>query len=320
MSAFPNIVYMGTPHFAVEPLKAIVEMGWNVSAVVTVPDKPAGRGQKISESPVKVYAQQKGLNILQPEKLKNESFIEALKALKPDILVVVAFRMLPEAVWQIPTIGTFNLHASLLPQYRGAAPINWAVINGETKTGITTFLIDKEIDTGKVLFREEIAIGASETAGELHDKLMVKGGALVVKTIEALAHGNVEPVIQQNLAEPNWQLKSAPKLFKETCKINWENSSTSIYNLIRGLSPYPCAWSNLTLPDGTLTTAKIVLAQPSPSESKGIGKTEITGKTLTVSCEKGSINITHIQPAGKKVMESAEFLRGLRGAGSLLFW
>lgn len=320
MSVFPNIVYMGTPHFAVEPLKAIVEMGWNVSAVVTVPDKPAGRGQKIAESPVKTYALQKGLNILQPEKLKNESFIESLKALKPDIIVVVAFRMLPEAVWQIPSIGTFNLHASLLPHYRGAAPINWAVINGETKTGITTFLIDKEIDTGKVLFREEIAVGATETAGELHDKLMVQGGALVVKTIEALALGRIEPIFQNNLVEHNSVLKPAPKLFKETCKINWENNSTSIYNLIRGLSPYPCAWSNLTLPDGTPTTAKIIFAQPSPSESKGIGNAETTGKTLTVSCGIGSINITHIQPAGKKVMESAQFLRGLRGTGSLLFW
>lgn len=311
---------MGTPHFAVEPLKAIVEMGWNISAVVTVPDKPAGRGQKIAESPVKTYAQQKGLNILQPEKLKNESFIESLKALKPDIIVVVAFRMLPEAVWQIPSIGTFNLHASLLPQYRGAAPINWAVINGETKTGITTFLIDKEIDTGKVLFREEIAIGETETAGELHDKLMYQGGNLVVKTIEALCNGNVEPTLQHNLIDASSTLKPAPKLFKDTCKINWDNDSVSINNLIRGLSPYPCAWSNLTLPDGTTTTAKIIRAQLSEAISNGAGNVDINGKNIIVSCGKGRLTITQIQPAGKKVMEATEFLRGLRGKGSLLFW
>ena len=311
---------MGTPHFAVEPLKAIVEMGWNVSAVVTVPDKPAGRGQKIAESPVKTYALQNGLSILQPEKLKNESFIELLKALKPDIIVVVAFRMLPEAVWQIPSIGTFNLHASLLPQYRGAAPINWAIINGENKTGITTFLIDKEIDTGKVLFREEIAIGETDTAGALHDKLMVQGGALVVKTIEALCNGKVEPTLQHNLIDTNSALKPAPKLFKETCKINWENNSTSIFNLIRGLSPYPCAWSNLTLPDGTSTTAKIVRAQLLQLTSSGAGNVDVNGKNLSVSCGNGSVIITQIQPAGKKVMEAAEFLRGLRGTGNLNFW
>lgn len=311
---------MGTPHFAVEPLKAIVEMGWNVSAVVTVPDKPAGRGQKITESPVKTYAMQKGLNILQPERLKNESFIESLKFLNPDIIVVVAFRMLPESVWQVPRLGTFNLHASLLPQYRGAAPINWAIINGETKTGNTTFLIDNEIDTGKVLFRDEIAIGESETAGELHDKLMVKGGALVVKTIEALIQGHAEPMVQTNLVEPNSTLKPAPKLFKETCRITWENDSKSIYNIIRGLSPYPCAWSNLTLPDGTVTTAKIVRAQLSQLAGSGAGTVNGKEKYLTISCGNGSIAVTQIQPAGKKVMEAAEFLRGLRGTGNLLFW
>jgi methionyl-tRNA formyltransferase len=228
--------------------------------------------------------------------------------------------MLPEAVWQIPSIGTFNLHASLLPQYRGAAPINWAIINGENKTGITTFLIDKEIDTGKVLFREEIAIGETDTAGALHDKLMVQGGALVVKTIEALCNGKVEPTLQHNLIDTNSALKPAPKLFKETCKINWENNSTSIFNLIRGLSPYPCAWSNLTLPDGTSTTAKIVRAQLLQLTSSGAGNVDVNGKNLSVSCGNGSVIITQIQPAGKKVMEAAEFLRGLRGTGNLNFW
>jgi methionyl-tRNA formyltransferase len=317
----PSIVYMGTPHFAVEPLKAILDRGWNVSAVVTTPDKPAGRGQKIAESPVKAFAKQMGLNVLQPERLKDEQFVNTLKALNPDIAVVVAFRMLPEAIWQIPRLGTFNLHASLLPQYRGAAPINWAVMNGETITGLTTFLIDREIDTGKILFRHEVPIGEAETAGELHDKLMMLGGSLVIKTIEALMLGSVEPKQQQMVSDPSIPLKAAPKLFKDTCRVNWSNTTKMVFNQIRGLSPYPGAWSHLTLPDGSVTTAKLLLASPTSGTSYGPGKTKVeNGKLMSISCGDGCIAIDQIQLAGKRAMETAEFLRGLRGGAELHFF
>ncbi|HNV52943.1 MAG TPA: methionyl-tRNA formyltransferase, partial [Tenuifilaceae bacterium] len=257
----PRIVYMGTPDFAVEPLKAIVDAGYNVVAVVTVPDKPVGRGQKLQSSPVKQYAEEKGLLVLQPEKLRNEDFVNQLKELNPDIAVVVAFRMLPETVWSLPKIGTFNLHASLLPQYRGAAPINWAVINGEKKTGLTTFLLDKEIDTGNIIDQLEVLIDENETAGELHDKLMLLGGSMVVKTIQKLAEGNYTPTPQKNLAVG--ELKAAPKIFKETCKVDWGKSYIQVHNFIRGLSPYPAAWSEMVVsvdgawPQGWICTGSI---------------------------------------------------------------
>ncbi|RPH33226.1 MAG: methionyl-tRNA formyltransferase [Bacteroidales bacterium] len=309
-----RIVYMGTPDFAVEPLKALVNAGCNVIGVVTVPDKPAGRGQKIQSSPVKQYAQGKGLRIMQPEKLKNPEFIDELASLKPDIAVVVAFRMLPESVWTIPRIGTFNLHASLLPQYRGAAPINWAIINGEERTGVTTFLIDHEIDTGKVIFSEEINVSENETAGELHDRLMVIGAELVLKTVKGLADNCIKPISQENLLKTDRIIKSAPKIFRDTCRIDWSKTAQEIHNLIRGLSPYPAAWTEITFDNGSSIQAKIL--RSSLIEKKHnleFGSIKIDGKNvLQVACSDEFISIAEIQLAGKRPMKTSDMLNGLR--------
>ena len=240
-----RIVFMGTPGFAVATLKAIVEAEYNIVGVITAPDKPAGRGRKIQESEVKKYALDKGLKILQPEKLKNPEFIAELESLKPDLQIVVAFRMLPEIVWQIPKIGTFNLHGSLLPQYRGAAPINWAVINGEKATGLTTFLIDKEIDTGRILLQKEVEILNIDSAGSLHDKMMIIGAELVKETVELIATGDFNAKPQEAFFANAEELKHAPKIFKEDCKIDWSRDASQIYNFIRGLSPFPGAWTSL---------------------------------------------------------------------------
>ena len=239
-----RIIFMGTPDFAVATLKALVEEGKNIVGVITAPDKPAGRGRKIQESAVKKYAHENRLNVLQPEKLKNPEFVTELKALKADLQVVVAFRMLPEIVWNMPELGTFNLHGSLLPQYRGAAPLNWAVINGETKTGVTTFLLDQKIDTGKIIFKKEIDIWENDTVGTIHDSLMEIGAKLVVETVDALGNGNYKTIAQSEIMDEA-DIKHAPKIFKEDCKIDWANDVESVRNLIRGLSPYPAAWSNL---------------------------------------------------------------------------
>ncbi|HOZ14729.1 MAG TPA: methionyl-tRNA formyltransferase [Tenuifilaceae bacterium] len=313
----PRIVYMGTPDFAVEPLKAIVDAGYNVVAVVTVPDKPVGRGQKLQSSPVKQYAEEKGLLVLQPEKLRNEDFVNQLKELNPDIAVVVAFRMLPETVWSLPKIGTFNLHASLLPQYRGAAPINWAVINGEKKTGLTTFLLDKEIDTGNIIDQLEVLIDENETAGELHDKLMLLGGSMVVKTIQKLAEGNYTPTPQKNLAVG--ELKAAPKIFKETCKVDWGKSYIQVHNFIRGLSPYPAAWSEMVVSvDGAESLIPVKIFKTSTinqSTNNDCGFIKTDGKKyLQVTCQDGLVDIHTIQQAGKKAMQIDEFLRGWHNA------
>jgi methionyl-tRNA formyltransferase len=232
---------MGTPDFAVATLQRLVENGFEVVAAITAPDKPVGRGQKMSESPVKKYALSRGIPVLQPEKLKNNAFLEELANYKADLQVVVAFRMLPEAVWAMPKMGTINLHGSLLPQYRGAAPINWAVINGEIITGVTTFFIEKEIDTGNVIFSENIEIKATDTAGDLHDRMMWIGGDLMVKTVKAIESG-VYPSVKQDFSQ---ELKPAPKIFKETCKIDWQQDAKAIYDFVRGLSPYPAAWTTL---------------------------------------------------------------------------
>ncbi|BDX38447.1 methionyl-tRNA formyltransferase [Tenuifilaceae bacterium CYCD] len=313
----PRIVYMGTPDFAVEPLKAIVDAGFNVVAIVTVPDKPVGRGQKLQSSPVKQFAEEKGLLVLQPEKLRNEDFINQLKELKPDIAVVVAFRMLPETVWSLPKLGTFNLHASLLPQYRGAAPINWAVINGEKKTGLTTFLLDKEIDTGNVIDQQEVEIGKNETAGELHDKLMYLGGAMVVKTIQKLVEGNFTPIPQNKLIVG--EIKSASKIFKDTCKINWSNPAEQVHNFIRGLCPYPAAWTEMIISvDGVESTVPVKIFKALPtgqSTNHDSGAIQTDGKKfLHVTCGNGMVNILTIQQAGKKAMQIDEFLRGWHNA------
>ncbi|MHC1702281.1 MAG: methionyl-tRNA formyltransferase [Tenuifilaceae bacterium] len=309
-----RVVYMGTPYIAVEPLKAIIEAGFNVVGVVTVPDKPAGRGQKLHQSPVKLFALDNNLHLLQPEKLKDPVFVEELNSLKPDIAVVVAFRMLPEIVWTIPKLGTFNLHASLLPQYRGAAPINWAIINGETKSGVTTFLIDKEIDTGNIIFQKEVSIESNETAGDLHDKLMLAGSMLVVETIDTLSEKNFKPIPQKSFIQEDQTLKPAPKIFRETCKIDWTKPINEIHNLIRGLSPYPGAWSEMEFTDDSITQVKVLKSAISENTNNTeIGSIITDGKTsFEVTCGNGSISIIELQVAGKRPMKTSEMLNGLR--------
>lgn len=300
-----KIVFMGTPDFAVASLDALVQAKFDIVAVVTAPDKPAGRGQKINESAVKKYAVEKSIPVLQPEKLKNPEFLAELKSFQADLQVVVAFRMLPEVVWNMPSKGTINLHGSLLPQYRGAAPINHAIINGEKESGVTTFFLTHEIDTGDIILSDRAPIGDDETAGELHDKLMVIGANLLVKTVTAIANGDFteQPQPQSN------ELKHAPKIFKEDCKIDWNNSSAKIHNLIRGLSPYPTAFTLLN--DKTL---KIFKAEPEdkvPGIAAGGFLTD--GKTyLKFATKDGFIKLLDIQFEGKKRMLIEDFLRGMR--------
>lgn len=316
-----HIVFMGTPDFAVASLKALVDGGYNVVGVITAPDKPAGRGNQLTQSDVKKYAIENNLRILQPEKLKNAEFLVELTNLKADLQVVVAFRMLPEMVWNMPSLGTFNLHGSLLPQYRGAAPLNWAVINGETKTGVTTFLLDHEIDTGKIIFKEETPIGENETVGEVHDRLMEIGAKLVVATVDAIAEGNIQLIPQTELIEGT-VIKHAPKIFKEDCKIDWNKDSESIRNLIRGLSPHPTAWTNLVhQKTGTEIFTKLFFAQKGNSEKTDFpGTIETDGKTfLNVACNNGWLQITDLQISGKKRMKTEEFLRGFQQIGEYRF-
>ncbi len=307
---YPRIVFMGTPDFAVATLKALVDANYNVVGVITAPDKPAGRGQAIKQSPVKEYALANSLAVLQPEKLKNPDFIETLRTLKADLQIVVAFRMLPEVVWNMPPIGTFNLHASLLPQYRGAAPINWAVINGEKVTGVTTFFLQHEIDTGSVIFSREVIIEDEDCAGTLHDKLMNVGCELVVKTVDGIINNTINPQPQPIPTEP---LKNAPKIFKESCKVDWNNQSHTIVNLVRGLSPYPSAWSELILPSGITTTFKIFKAKACETKNLKVGEIETDGKTFVkVGSLSSDIELLNIQLAGKKHLELKELLRGFK--------
>jgi methionyl-tRNA formyltransferase len=308
-----RIVFMGTPDFAVESLKALVENNYQVVGVITAPDKPAGRGRQLTESAVKKYAVENGLRILQPEKLKNPEFIAELESLKADLQIVVAFRMLPEIVWNMPPLGTFNLHASLLPQYRGAAPLNWAVINGETETGVTTFLLDQEIDTGRIIFQEKIAIVENDSVGDLHDKMMVIGANLVLKTVDALAEGNIQPLDQTALINTSETIKHAPKIFKEDCQIDWSRDVESVRNLIRGLSPYPAAWTELSHPDkAEFITAKIFAAtRDNQSLPAAPGTLHTDGKKfLKIACIDGWLSVTDIQLSGKKRMKMDELLRG----------
>ncbi len=301
-----RIVFMGTPDFAVATLKTLVERNYNIVGVITAPDKPAGRGRRLNESAVKLYAKKADLTILQPTNLKNEEFLDDLKALKANLQIVVAFRMLPKVVWQMPEFGTFNLHASLLPNYRGAAPINWAIINGETKTGVSTFFIDEKIDTGEMIFQKEIPIDSNENAGSLHDKLMHTGSTLVLKTVEAIKTGNVAttPQIENN------DIKTAYKLNKHNCKIDWNASMDSIYNKIRGLSPYPAAWCELINGNDTLDIKLYEAEKEIESHNNAIGLIVFTKKTLKVSVKGGYINITKLKLPGKKLMDAVSLLNG----------
>lgn len=304
MSKIERIVFMGTPEFAVPCLDKLLQAGYDVVGVITAPDRPAGRGKKISMSAVKEFALEKNLNILQPTNLKNEAFQAELKALNADIQVVVAFRMLPEAVWNMPAMGSINLHASLLPQYRGAAPINWAIINGEKETGVSTFFLQHEIDTGKIIFQEKVAILDTDYLGEVYEKLMNTGSDLIVKTINAVSEGDYPQTAQDHIKE----IQHAPKIYKETGLINWENDVTKIHNLIRGLSPYPCAWTNFE--DKTL---KIFKAEKHiEKHSKALGSYEIGKESISYFCENGFIEITDMQLQGKKRMKTADFLRGFK--------
>ena len=308
-----RIVYMGTPDFAVEALRQLVEGGYNVVGVITMPDKPAGRGHKIQYSPVKQYALEQNLPLLQPEKLKDEAFVQALREWKADLQIVVAFRMLPEVVWSMPRLGTFNLHASLLPQYRGAAPINWAVINGDTETGITTFFLKHEIDTGEVIQQVRVPIADTDNVEIVHDKLMMLGGKLVVETVDAILNGVVKPVPQEEMAIVG-ELRSAPKIFKETCRIDWNQPVKKVYDFIRGLSPYPAAWSELVSPEGEVVVVKIFESEKvSEAHQLSAGTIVTDGKKyIKVAVPDGFVSVLSLQLPGKKRLKTDELLRGFR--------
>ena len=314
-----RIVYMGTPEFSVGPLDALMQSGFKVVGVVTVPDKPSGRGLKMNESAVKKYAVEKGLPLLQPEKLKDEQFLKDLAAWKADLFVVVGFRMLPEVVWTMPKLGTFNLHAALLPQYRGAAPINWAVINGENITGVTTFMIDKKIDTGGIILRSECHIEPTDTAGDVHDKLMELGSQLVLETVEGLVQKNVELRVQRSFIQGSELLKPAPKLTRELQHIDWNDTTRHIYNLIRGLSPFPCAFTELCHSERSEESVqlKIYFGEMRTDLHATPGTVLSDGKTyLAIATEDGAIAITDLQLAGKKRMDVKSFLLGFRNPTS----
>lgn len=303
-----RIVFMGTPGFAVASLEKLVNEKYNVVAVVTVPDKPAGRGQKLQESEVKQFAVAHNIPVLQPEKLKSPEFLEQLKSFQPDLQIVVAFRMLPEIVWQLPPLGTFNLHGSLLPHYRGAAPINRAVMNGEKKTGVTTFFLQHKIDTGNIIFREELPIGENETAGEVHDRMMVLGAGLVTKTVDAIAEGNYPEIPQSSLVKPGEEINEAPKIFREDCKINWNLPGRKIHDHIRGLSPYPAAWANLHSENNAEVMLKFFRSEFIPSAHSHSPGTILDD--FTVATSDGMVRILEVQAPGKKKMPVADFLRG----------
>lgn len=309
-----RIVYMGTPEFAVESLKRLVEGGYNVVGVITMPDKPMGRhGSVLQPSPVKAYAVSQGLKVLQPEKLKDEAFLEELRALRADLQIVVAFRMLPEAVWQMPRLGTFNLHASLLPQYRGAAPINWAVINGDTETGITTFFLKHEIDTGEIIDQVRVPIADTDNVGVVYDRLMMLGGDLVLKTVDAILAGNVKTIPQETLSSTE-PLRPAPKIFKDTCRIDWTKGVKPVYDFIRGLSPYPAAWTELCEPDSSPVTMKIYESSKEFVEHTFAPGTILTDKKtyFKVASTDGFVHLLSVQLAGKKRMNVTDFLHGYR--------
>lgn len=314
-----RIVFMGTPEFAVPSLRALVEGGYNVVAVVTAPDKPAGRGQKLHKSDVKIAARELGLPILQPEKLRDPAFIEAMRALQPDLGIVIAFRMLPEVVWAMPRLGTFNLHASLLPQYRGAAPINRAIIDGQTETGVTTFLLNHEIDKGAIIGQLREPILPDDNVGTLYDRLMRIGSGLVTETVDRIAAGDIAPIEQQHIDEAS--LRPAPKIFKEDCRIDWSLPGRRIVDLVRGLSPYPAAWSTLRRDDEQPIGAKIFAVRFAPgTTAEPCGTVESDARTfIRVACSDGWIAVDEIQLAGKKRLPVRELLLGFRDAALYRF-
>jgi methionyl-tRNA formyltransferase len=309
-----RIVFMGTPEFAAASLEALTEAGNEVAAVVTSPDKPAGRGLKMQEPAVKRCAARLGLPVLQPEKLKDPAFLEALRSLRADLFAVVAFRMLPEEVWKMPPLGTVNLHASLLPQYRGAAPINWAIIRGETRSGTTVFFINSEIDTGNIISYREEPISAADNAGTLHDRLMLGGAAHLVEAVQSIATGSFTTV-PQDAAAQNCPLNGAPKIFRETCKIDWSCDAASLHNLVRGLSPHPAAWTTLALPRGGRLTMKIYETEAQPDDAPPpAGTIDSDNRTrLRIAAAGGWLVIRSLQTEGKKRMETPDFLRGMPG-------
>jgi len=310
-----RIVFMGTPEFAVESLTILVENNYEVVGVVTMPDKPSGRGHKLQFSAVKQYALEHNLPVLQPEKLRDESFLSELKSMNADLQIVVAFRMLPEIVWNMPTFGTFNLHASLLPQYRGAAPINWAIINGEKETGATTFFLTHEIDTGKIIIQEKIAIADTDNAGIVHDKLMSMGAKMVKKTVDLLMEGKIEGIDQSQFMTPEIELKPAPKIFRETCEIDLSGSLDAVHNFVRGLSPYPTAWIEVQFPN---QPEKIMLKifeteKETEMHNLSVGTLLTDGKKYAkIALSDGFIQLKSVQAPGKKRMEIGELLRGMR--------
>lgn len=311
-----KIVFMGTPEFAVASLRALVEGGYRVVGVVTMPDKPVGRhGSVLQASAVKQYALSQRLPVLQPENLKDERFIRELRALQADLQIVVAFRMLPEVVWAMPPRGTFNLHASLLPQYRGAAPINWAIINGEKETGVTTFFLKHEIDTGHIIRRRRLPVAETDDAGHLHDVLMDAGAQLVIETVDLLieAGGTIETRPQEMLRADEEELRPAPKIFKDTCRIDWQQPVAKVYDFVRGLSPYPAAWTELVLPDGRRTVLKLFATEKrmeNHSLAAGTIRTD-SKKHLDIAAEDGFIRVKEVQLAGKKRMVVSDFLNGI---------
>ena len=313
-----KIVFFGTPDFAVESLRRLVEGGYQVAAVVTMPDKTGGRGHHVIESAVKQYAVQQGLPLLQPEKLKDENFLNRLREIGADLFIVIAFRMLPQAVWQMPRLGTFNLHASLLPKYRGAAPINWAVMNGEVKTGVTTFFLKHEIDTGDIIGQRSIDIGRTDNVEVVHDRLMVLGAEMVVETVDAIIAGSVTAIPQENLLGAGEEPTPAPKIFTATCRVDWTRTAEEVYNHIRGLSPYPAAWTVMRDAEGHEWNVKL-LQTTEPFANHGIpGQTTTDGKRLIVACADGAVELLQLQPSGKRRMSAEDFLRGLRYVAPLV--
>lgn len=315
-----RIIFMGTPIFAVATLKKLVKENYNIVAVVTSPDKPAGRGQQVQESEVKQFASQHNIPVLQPEKLKSQEFIEQLKLLNPDLQIVVAFRMLPEVVWQLPKYGTFNLHASMLPQYRGAAPINHAIINGENQTGVSTFFLEQDIDTGKIIFQEAIPIEPDELAGELHDRMMEIGANLVVRTVAAIGKGEISKISQADFIKKGEVLKTAPKIFRANCKINWDLDGMAIHNHIRGLSPYPAAWTELHRENGEVIALKIHKSKFTPATANDkMFKAGSIIEHFKIYTLTGILEVLEVHAAGKKKIKASEFLLGFKFKDGDLF-